>query len=118
MKYVAAFFGVVFLLFAYWQINDPDPFIWIPVYLMMVYTSWQVFRDKYNLKLFIGLAVLYLAGAIYLWPSHYEGLFTEGAGLNMKTPNQELGRESLGLGICFVVLVVYVVTAYLRKKKS
>ena len=120
MKYAAAFFGVVFLLFAYWQINDPDPVWWITLYAVLVYASVQVFRGRYNAELFGVLAVLYAAGALNLWlqMTGWEGFFTKGEGLTMKTPNQELARESAGMGIAFAVLLLYAVAALPKKNKS
>jgi hypothetical protein len=33
MKFFNIFFSVVFILFAVVQYNDPDPYLWIPIYL-------------------------------------------------------------------------------------
>ena len=120
MRYIALFFVLVFLLFAYWQFNDPDPVWWITVYLVSAYCAFQAFRGKFNLELFAVLAVLYAAGAANAWlqMSAWEGFFTEGAGLTMKTQNQELARESAGLSICAVVLGLLVVLAVAQRKTS
>lgn len=118
MRYIALLFGLIFLLFAYWQFNDPDPVWWVTVYLVSAYCSYLAFQEKYNLELFGVLAVLYLAGTVNAWlqMTAWEGFFTEGEGLSMKTMNQELARESAGLGICAVAMVLFWVTGYFRKK--
>lgn len=109
MRYVALLFGLIFLLFAYWQFNDPDPVWWITVYLVSAYVSYQAFRAKFNPELLLVLGVLYAAGTLNAWlqMSAWEGFFTEGAGLTMKTTNQELARESAGMGICLLAILVY-----------
>jgi hypothetical protein len=33
MKFFNIFFSVVFILFAVVQYNDPDPYLWVPIYL-------------------------------------------------------------------------------------
>jgi len=33
MKFFNIFFSVVFILFAVVQFNDPDPYLWVPIYL-------------------------------------------------------------------------------------
>lgn len=117
MRYIALILGFIFLLFTYWQFNDPDPIWWVTIYLISVYCSYITFREKYNLELFSVLAVLYLAGAINAWQqmSGWEGFFTEGQGLSMKTVNQELGRESAGLGICAAAMLIFLAIGYFNK---
>jgi hypothetical protein len=117
MRYLALFFALVFLLFAYWQFNDPDPVWWITVYLVSAYCAFQVFRGKSNLELLAVLTILYAAGAVNAWlqMSAWEGFFTEGAGLTMKTVNQELARESAGLGICAVAVALFAGVAFAKR---
>jgi len=33
MKFFNIFFSIVFILFAVVQYNDPDPYLWVPIYL-------------------------------------------------------------------------------------
>jgi hypothetical protein len=110
-KTIPIFLGLAFLLFAYWQINDPDPHLWIPVYIIPAVLSFSLALASSlsrSLKLlFWLLAVGYLLGAIIYYPSHYEGLGLEN--LSMKTEQVEFARESFGLGICGIVMVIYAV---------
>lgn len=49
--------------------------------------------------------------------TQWEGFFTEGAGMEMKTLNQELAREAVGLMICVVCFLGFTLTAILEKRK-
>ncbi|MDQ3047269.1 MAG: transmembrane 220 family protein [Bacteroidota bacterium] len=117
MKYLALIFLIVFLWFAYLQINDPDPIWWITVYLVAAYVSYKAFRNEYSFELLRILIVLYLSYALTSWlgMTKFEGFFTEGEGMEMKTMNQELAREACGLGICIFVFLIYT-AQYFRKK--
>ena len=96
---LGAILGLVFLLFTYWQLNDPDPILWVPVYATAVYTSLQAMRGKSNPELLLVLFCLSLFAGIQLWVemTTWEGFLTDG--LSMKTHNQELAREAVGLWI-------------------
>jgi hypothetical protein len=96
---LGGFFSLVFLLFTYWQLNDPDPILWVPVYATAVYTSLQAMRGKTNPELLIVLVALSFFAGLQLWVemTAWEGFLTDG--LSMKTHNQELAREAVGLWI-------------------
>lgn len=119
MRYFALCFSLIFILFAYWQINDPDPIWWITVYLIPAYISLRVFGNKYSYEVLIILSVLYSAHAInsFLQIINYEGFFTEGEGLSMKTSNQELAREAAGLCICVLTFIIYSIYFFIKEKK-
>lgn len=100
VQFILGFFsGLVFLLFTYWQFNDPDPILWVPVYATAVYTSIQAMRGKTNPELLIVLFCLSFFAGLQLWVemTAWEGFLTDG--LSMKTHNQELAREAVGLWI-------------------
>jgi len=96
---LGAFFSLVFALFTYWQFNDPDPILWVPVYTTAVFTSLQAMRGKTNPELLIVLFCLSMFAGLQLWVemTAWEGFLTDG--LSMKTHNQELAREAVGLWI-------------------
>lgn len=100
-------FTIIFTLFAYWQLNDPDPILWVPVYGSVVYVSAQAIRGKVNCELVSILFVLSLMAGIQLWSemTAWEGFITDG--LAMKTMNQELAREAVGLWICSAALALF-----------
>lgn len=92
-------FGILFSMFTYWQLNDPDPILWVPVYATAVYTSLQAMRGKTNPELLLILFCLSFFAGLQLWVemTAWEGFLTDG--LSMKTHNQELAREAVGLWI-------------------
>ncbi|MFC0184041.1 Transmembrane family 220, helix [Pseudarcicella hirudinis] len=100
MKYLALLFVPIFLLFAGWQYNDPDPVLWIPIYLIAAYAAFQAFRGQSNPEMLVVLFIMSFAGGLNSWQqmTAWEGFVTDG--LSMKTVNQELAREAWGLWIC------------------
>ena len=92
-------FGILFSMFTYWQLNDPDPILWVPVYATAVYTSLQAMLGKTNPELLLILFCLSFFAGLQLWVemTAWEGFLTDG--LSMKTHNQELAREAVGLWI-------------------
>jgi hypothetical protein len=104
MRIFAIVMALVFVVFAALQFNDPDPYLWIPIYLYAALLSFLYYRRRLQAVLLWVSAAAFLAGAIYLWPAHWEGVALQHG---MKTVNIEHGRESLGLGLCFLTLVIY-----------
>lgn len=102
-QYVALAFTVLFLLFAAFQYNDSDSLIWIAIYGSAALLSILVFLVKINKIWLLAFAAAYLAGAVHLWPPTFEGI-TQRMSFSS---NIEEARESLGLGICFLVVVYY-----------
>ena len=100
-------FAIVFLLFSYWQLNDPDPILWVPVYATAVFTSIQALRGKSNSELLLTLFCLSFFAGLQLWMemTAWEGFLTDG--LSMKTHNQELAREAVGLWIASGSLALF-----------
>lgn len=39
---------VLFALFAALQYNDPDPYIWIPIYVVSAYVCFQTYKGKFD----------------------------------------------------------------------
>jgi hypothetical protein len=119
MRYLAIFFTVMFILFAIVQYNDPDPFLWIPIYAYAALMSYLAYRQKYIMPaLFIGL-IGYLVGAIYYFPpSMSDWIHAEetAKSLQMKMPFVEEARESMGLGICVIAMGIFLYAAYSQRK--
>ena len=105
LKYfINLFWGIIFLLFASVQFNDPDPVIWIFTYSLTAVLCFTYLKSTWAIKLkwlylLVGLAML--VGSVIQFPPHWEGFGTE-----MKTANNELARESIGLLLCGLVLLV------------
>ncbi|SRR5690606_4609762 len=104
------FFGIWSLLFivgALVQINDPDPWIWVSIYLVAALLSGYVTLGRYPL-IPLGVAtVLSLAGSLYYFPPSVGEWIVqewEQQDLTMKTVAMEEARESLGLLLIAIVL--------------
>ena len=122
MKILNIIFIIVFILSAALQYNDPDPYIWVPIYLYGAYLCYQAFNKKYNPVLYIIGLVIYLGYAIYLffdkqgvlsWAGEHNA---ESITQTMKAtkPCIEETREFGGLLILIVGLVINMV--WLKKK--
>ncbi|MDZ7934545.1 MAG: transmembrane 220 family protein [Emticicia sp.] len=98
-KAILWFLVMMFFVFALVQYNDPDPYIWIPIYLIAAHLCYYKLQGKGNKVMYFSIGLLFLMWAINQFPPEWEGvLLNQG----MKTVNIELGRESLGLGCCTI----------------
>ena len=104
MRLFKIVFGVIFVLFAYFQLNDPDSGIWIGIYSFAALACFMSIRELWPSWVFYVLGVGYIIGAVLQWPQAYEGIFFGETA--MRSLNIELARESLGLGICALVMLV------------
>ncbi len=111
MRYLHLLVAVIFMLFAYWQFNDPDWYIWIPAYLLVaIITGWQSFggAPRKFIAFTMGLLVAWLLVRI---PDLIDWLRngTPSIVQEMKaeSPHIELTREFLGLAICLGTLSIY-----------
>ncbi|MEM1121162.1 MAG: transmembrane 220 family protein, partial [Bacteroidota bacterium] len=108
MKIVNIVLSLLFVLFAYFQYNDPDPWLWIGIYLFIALVSGLAAANIYPKRLLtIGL-VGCLIGLGILLPDFINWLSTGAESIteSMKTekPHIELTREFLGLLICALVM--------------
>jgi len=122
MKIFNIFFCLVFILFAALQYNDPDPYIWMPIYLYTAVLCWLASRNRfYPGAYWVGI-VIYLAYAVYKifdknglldWISKHDA---ENIAETMKAekPWIEESREFFGLLILIGVLIINLV--YVKRK--
>lgn len=114
----------MFLIFAFVQINDPDPLLWIVIYGAMAVVSVMAFFKKYSKALMIGLAVGYCTYAALLFPSAITWLKSDDQALlfddiaKMQFPYIEETREFLGLVICILGLIFYYIFHLLKERKT
>jgi hypothetical protein len=101
-KYFYYLLILIFLAFAVVQYNDPDPVIWIILYLIPIYLIWLKLNYNGKQNYFMVIGLIYFVWAVNQFPPAWEGVLLNGG---MKTLNIELGRESLGLG--FTALVIW-----------
>ena len=110
-RYFALLLETIFLGFSFVQLNDPDSFIWIVIYGSVSALSFFMFFGKFAKILSWTILIVYLIGAIYTWPSQYQGLII-GQG---ETRNIEKARETLGLLSCCAVMGYYI---FLNKRRN
>ena len=97
--------AVLFLVAAYVQWNDPDATIWYFIYGIAALASVLFFLNRLSFGVAIILGLLYIAGTVALWPEKWEGISLEGGDIQ----NVERARESLGLLITGLVMLMYAV---------
>ncbi|MES1216750.1 MAG: transmembrane 220 family protein [Bacteroidota bacterium] len=125
MKIFNIFFCLVFILFAALQYNDPDPYLWMPIYLYTSVLCWLAFKNKFYPRAYwIGI-ILYAAYAIYKvfdqnglldWIEKHNA---ENIAETMKAqkPWIEESREFFGLLILIGVLVINLIYAKRKSRK-
>jgi TRAP-type uncharacterized transport system fused permease subunit len=115
MRYLYLFFVFMFTAFALVQLNDDDNvLLWFAVYMYGAVLSGMAFMGKFNRYMIGAAMVVYLAGAIYLFPpsiSDWIEAEQQAKSLQMKLPFIEEARESLGLLISFAIVTFYMVKA-------
>ena len=110
MKPISYFYGlwvILFSLFAYWQINDPDPEVWVSIYAVAIIFSLFAIRGIFPKIPLTLVVILCLLGAAYFFPGGVgDWIAAEWAqkDLTMKTPQMEENRETFGLLTIALVL--------------
>ena len=118
MKIINVLLTLLFLLFAYFQLNDPDPYIWTAIYLFIAIISAFAVAGKYfKLANFIGIGICLiwmatLVPGVIDWIK--EGMPSIAASMKAETPYIEYMREFLGL---FIILAAFVFHLYQSKKR-
>lgn len=103
-KTLALAFAFLFVVFAAVQYNDPDPQVWVPIYGFAAMACIMAFARIGQVWFFGLMALGYGVAAVYQWPPAFEGFLLNEVG--MKTVNIELARESGGLAICALAMVL------------
>ena len=89
--------GLLFLFFAYLQINDPDSLIWIMAYLIPAVLSFLALTD-YRSKYFQYISPIYLIIAIYLYVNNSD--------TTIMYIFNETTNETLGMVLCSVWIFI------------
>jgi hypothetical protein len=126
MKIFNLAFAILFVVCAGLQYNDPDPYLWIPIYMYAAVLCFLAFRGRfYPIAYGIGM-VVYVIYAIYLfftdegvidWVNKHEA---ESLTQTMKasSPWIEDTREFFGLCILTFVLLMNYLYFWRRKPKK
>ena len=114
MKIFNLFFCCTFVLFAALQYNDPDPYLWIPIYLFAAFLCWKASKgDFHPIATLVGIA-FFTGYAIYKvfdqnglldWLNlhHAENIAET---MKAEKPWVEESREFFGLLIIIIVLSI------------
>src|SRR5687768_621496 len=122
MKILNLILAVMFVVFAFVQVNDPDPVVWILIYGAMAVACVFAAFDHYYPKILLGLLIVYAAYSLVYFSGVAEWLRSENKSMlfddiaKMQYPYIEESREFLGLFICMLVLVLHLVTARIRHR--
>lgn len=119
MKIFNILLCVLFLISAGLQYNDPDPYVWIPIYLYGAILCWLAFRNQYYPKAYVAGIIIFAGYALYFfftengvldWIQEHNA---ENIAATMKAtkPWIEDTREFFGLVILIVVLLVNLIYA-------
>lgn len=122
MKAFNLIFCLLFILSAALQYNDPDPYIWVPIYLYGAWFCYMAFKGKYFPKAYLAGILVFLAYALFLlfdktgvlsWYKEHEA---ENIVQSMKAtkPWIEETREFGGL----LILIIALATNYCVFRKS
>ncbi len=125
MKFFNILFSILFIISAGLQYNDPDPYLWIPIYLYGAFLCFQAAKRVHYPKAYLAGIFFYSIYGIYLFFDKY-GVWTwatehraENIASSMKAsaPWIEETREFFGLLILILVLLInYLV--YKRRIRS
>jgi hypothetical protein len=113
LRTVNVIFFVLFLISAALQYNDPDPYIWIPIYLYAAVLCFYAFRSRYFPKAYIAGIIVYAILAVprfldndgvLSWMNEHN---SENLAQSMKAskPYIENAREFFGLLILIISLL-------------
>lgn len=114
MKIFNILFGILFLISAGLQYNDPDPYIWIPIYLYAAILCGLAAANKFFPPAFLIGILVYAGYAVYLfftkdgvldWMQKHDAEDIA-ASMQATRPWIENAREFFGLLIVIVVLTV------------
>lgn len=125
MKIFNIVFVFLFTLFAALQYNDPDPYIWVPLYLYAAVLCWQASRNKFYPKAYAAGIIIYSLYAVYKifdqnglldWINLHDA---ENIAETMKAekPWIEESREFFGLLILIIVLGIDLIYTRNRNKQ-
>lgn len=124
MKAINIIFIVIFIIFTALQYNDPDPYIWMPIYLFAAFLCYKATTHQYPRGLYIAALAVYLSYAAFLlfdktgvinWAEahHAENIVQT---MKAEKPWIEETREFGGLLIVMAVLLANM--AWLSKKHA
>ena len=123
MKFFNIFFILVFILFAAFQYNDPDPYLWIPIYLYPAVLCYLEIKQKSINKmaylagfLVFGIYAIYKlfdTNGIIDWIK-FHNASSIAATMKAEVPWVEESREFFGL----IIILIAMSINYFKSKKE
>lgn len=122
MKIFNITFIIYFIIAAALQYNDPDPYVWIPIYLYAAYLCYMAIRKKYYPVLYYMGLTIYSAYAVYLffdksgvlnWVNEHH---SENIVQSMKATKPWIEETREFFGLCIVIIVLLINRGFLREK--
>ena len=123
MKIFNIVFAILFVIFAALQYNDPDPYIWIPIYLYAAVLCLLAARKKFYPRLMLAGVAAYAMYGIYLffakdgvidWMTEHHAENIAGQ-MKASTPWIEDTREFFGL--CLLIFALLMNYLYAKRKR-
>ena len=114
MKVFNIFFCIIFIVFAGLQYNDPDPYVWVPIYMYTSVLCWLAAKQRYYKKAWLFGITVYTLYAVYkvfdanglldwIGKHHAENIAET---MKAEQPWIEESREFFGLVILIVVSAI------------
>lgn len=113
MKILGYILALLFVLFAYFQFNDPDPWTWVVLYLIVAFIAFRSAGGHYSMALIWATIGACIMGFFYTFPGVWDYMtnqegYTIMQGMSNDQPYIEETREFGGLLIALIaVLVIY-----------
>ena len=114
MKIFNYLFVLIFILFAAVQYNDPDPYLWIPIYIYPAVLCYLAARNQFHKQAYIGGFIFFTIYALYKlldqngivdWINYHDAT-NIAATMKAEQPWIEESREFFGLVIILAVLFI------------
>jgi hypothetical protein len=114
MKALNVIFCVLFIFFAALQYNDPDPYLWVPIYLNSAALCFFAAFGRFMIPAYIVSTTVYLLYAVYLlfdksgvisWITDHDAE-NIAASMQASRPWIEETREFFGLLIQIIILSI------------
>jgi Transmembrane family 220, helix len=124
MRILNSILALMFMAFAFVQVNDPDPILWILIYGVMAIISVMAIFEYYIPAFMYALAVGFGVYLVILFPGMMDWYNSPDRSLlfddiaKMQYTYIEEAREFLGLVICLMTLGFYILRARQAAKKS
>ncbi len=124
MKAFNIIFCLLFISFAALQYNDPDPILWVPIYMYPAVLCWLASRNRYYMRAYLLGIIIYSVYALYKvfesnglldWLNLHNAENIAGT-MKAEQPWIEESREFFGLAIIIAVLLVNYFYAKKRMK--